>query len=578
MKKMKNIGLSLLFSLISLVVISQAVLPTSFSFATVNLPVGWSESESNLYSASGNTPPAKKFDTTGDNLIIHFASAPGNLTYYLVGNPVPGGTFSGTFSVEQSDLGVVWTNLHTFTTAPTGYTLFTDVPLVSTRYIRFIFTNKISGNIGLDDVSIATGTATPEQEINVKQGANTILSGGVQVFNSPLSTLTPTTFAIQNLGTSNILNISSAQISGINAGSTSNLVVNFTPSALGNRNAILTINSNDADESAYVISLYGIGGNFATEPSSQSTNLVFSNVKTYRFYAAITPSANSEGHLVLRKKGSPITGIPQDGQVYQRGDIVGDAQVVLSSNASSFVPNNVAADETYYFAIFSYNGIGSFRNYLTLNPLTGNVTTPETMLPSNYYSGISTNNANFVASLHALVNPHQQQLYGSYANFMIKNFAVRDTTLDRRVVTCVYSGENKIYTEPFDFSANGYSREHTFCHSWMPTNPAQDLPEYNDYHHLFPTNLNNVNILRSNYPLGIVVTEQGSFLDCKIGLNANGKKVFEPRDEQKGDAARAIMYESICYTTVSGNLWAFPSNISTSLTFIFSLSIFNDSK
>lgn len=575
----KNSFLSLLFVAFNLVANAQAVLPTSWSFTTVTLPTGWIESESNLYSASGNTPPAKKFDTTGDNLIIHFASAPGNLTYYLVGNPVPGGTFSGTFSVEQSDLGVVWTNLHTFTTAPTGYTLFTDVPLVSTRYIRFIFTNKISGNIGLDDVGIAAGAATPEQEINVKQGANTLLSGGVQLFNSPLATTTPTTFTIQNLGTSNELNILNVFISGTNAsdysivstptsvsaGGNVNLVVNFTPAALGNRNAVLTINSDDVDEAAYVINLYGIGGNFATEPNSQATNLVFSNVKTYRFYSALTPSANSEGNLVLRKKGNPINGIPQDGQVYQRGDIVGDAQVVLSSSATSFVPNNIAAGENYYFAVFSYNGVGSNRNYLTSNPLTGNVLTPATMMPSNYYSGLSTGSSNFVASLHALVNPHQQQLYGSYANFMIKNFSVRDTTLDRRVVTCVYSGENKVYTEPFDFSATGYSREHTFCHSWMPTYPAQELPEYNDYHHLFPTNLNNVNILRSNYPLGIVVTQTGGYLGCKIGLDVNGKTVFEPREEQKGDAARAIMYEAICYTTVSGNLWAFPSNISTSI-------------
>jgi hypothetical protein len=48
-------------------------------------------------------------------------------------------------------------------------------------------------------------------------------------------------------------------------------------------------------------------------------------------------------------------------------------------------------------------------------------------------------------------------------------------------------------------------------------------------------------------------------------LDANGNTVFEPRDEHKGDAARAMMYEAICYTTVSGNLWALPSNISTSI-------------
>jgi endonuclease I len=171
----------------------------------------------------------------------------------------------------------------------------------------------------------------------------------------------------------------------------------------------------------------------------------------------------------------------------------------------------------------------------------------------------------FVTDLHNLVNPHTVQFYSSYGPLMVSDFEARDTVQGQRVVTCVYSGENKVYTEPFDFTSNGYSREHTYAHSWMATNPAQSLPEYSDYHHLFPTNLNNANILRSNYPLGKVVTPSSTFMGCKLGLDANGKTVFEPRDEHKGDAARAMLYMTICYTTVSGNLWALPSNISSSV-------------
>jgi hypothetical protein len=198
-------------------------------------------------------------------------------------------------------------------------------------------------------------------------------------------------------------------------------------------------------------------------------------------------------------------------------------------------------------------------------PLTANATTPATMMPTDYYTGISTASNTFVADLHAKVNPHDMLYYSDYANTMVRLFAARDTTMNRRVITCVYSGENKIYTEPFDFTANGYSREHTFCHNWMPTNPADALPEYNDYHHLFPTNQNDVNAVRSNYPLGKVVTVTSSYMGSKYGTDANGHKVFEPRDEHKGDAARAMMYESICYTTVSGNTWNFPTNISSSI-------------
>ena len=566
----KNIAFTVLLVLLSLIGNTQAVLPTSWSFTTTNLPTGWSESGTMFYAASGNTPPAMKFDNTGDYLLINFNSNAGNLTYYLTGNSFAGGTFT----VEESNLGTVWTTLHSHTSPPSAtYAMFTDVPLATTRFIRFIYTNKVTGNIGVDDVNITIGAATPEQEINVKQGATTIVSGGSYFTSSSLASMTPSTFTIENLGTLNTLNIASATISGTNAAdfsvasfpssvlatSTGNLVLNFTPAASGTRTAVLTIASNDADEASYIVNLNGVGGTLATEPSSQATNLVFSNVKTYRINASFTGTAAVDGYLVLRKKGSPITGVPVDGTVYQRGDIVGDAQVVFSRNSTSFTPNNIIAGTTYYFAVYTYNGPNNFRNYNTTAPLLGNSTTPATMLPASYYSTLNTGNSSFATNLHALVNPHQVQYYSYYANTMIYSFEARDTTLDRRVVTCVYSGENKIYTEPFDWSSNGYSREHTYCHSWMPTNPATALPEYSDYHHLFPTNLNDVNIVRSNNALGIVVNVTSTYLGSKYGTDANGQTVFEPRDEHKGDAARAMMYEAICYTTISGNSWALPS-------------------
>ena len=566
----KNTAFTVLLVLLSFIGNTQAVLPTSWSFTTTNLPTGWSESGTMFYAASGNTPPAMKFDNTGDYLLINFNSNAGNLTYYLTGNSFAGGTFT----VEESNLGTVWTTLHSHTSPPSAtYAMFTDVPLATTRFIRFIYTNKVSGNIGVDDVNITIGAATPEQEINVKQGATTIVSGGSYFTSSSVASMTPSTFTIENLGTLNTLNIASATISGTNAAdfsvasfpssvlatSTGNLVLNFTPAASGTRVAVLTIASNDADEASYIVNLNGVGGTLATEPSSQASNLVFSNVKTYRINASFTGTAAVDGYLVLRKKGSPITGVPVDGTVYQRGDIVGDAQVVFSRNSTSFTPNNIIAGTTYYFAIYTYNGPNNFRNYNITAPLLGNSTTPATMLPASYYSTLNTGNSSFANNLHALVNPHQVQYYSYYANTMIYSFEARDTTLDRRVVTCVYSGENKIYTEPFDWASNGYSREHTYCHSWMPTNPATLLPEYSDYHHLFPTNLNEVNIVRSNNALGIVVNVTSTYLGSKFGTDANGQTVFEPRDEHKGDAARAMMYEAICYTTISGNSWALPS-------------------
>ena len=568
---MKKIILIWVLTFFTISLYSQAILPTAWSFPTVNLPSGWTESGTNFYTASGNTPPAMKFDGTGDYLMINVNSNPGDLTYYLTGNGFSGGTFT----VEESDLGSVWTTLTTHSSPPNAsYTMFTDTPQSTTRFIRFIYTNKVSGNIGLDDVSINIGAATPVQEINVKQGSSPLVSGSTYIINSAVSMLNTTIFLIENLGTIDTLNIISATLSGVNsadfsivsfptniaAADSGNLILNFTPSAAGTRLAVLNIASNDLDEPNYIINLYGIGGALASEPLQQATNLTFSNTKTYSFNASFNPTDSVDGYLVLRKKGSPITALPLDGSVYQRGDIIGDAQVVYSSNTTTMSPNNIVAETDYYFAVFSYNGPNSFRNYLTISPLIGDIITPNSMMPISYYNNINTSSPSFMNDLHGLTNPHQMQYYSYYDDLMIAFFESRDTTLDRRVVTCVYSGENKIYNEPFDFSATGYSREHTYCHSWMPTNPAQNLPEYSDFHHLFPSNLNSANILRSNNPLGEVVNVTTSFLGCKSGTNSNGQVVFEPRDEHKGDAARAIMYQAICYTSINGNSWALPSN------------------
>ena len=568
---MKKIILIWVLTFFTISLYSQAILPTAWSFPTVNLPTGWTESGTNFYTASGNTPPAMKFDGTGDYLMINVNSNPGDLTYYLTGNGFSGGTFT----VEESDLGSVWTTLTTHSSPPNAsYTMFTDTPQSTTRFIRFIYTNKVSGNIGLDDVSINIGAATPVQEINVKQGSSPIVSGSTYIINSAVSMLNTTIFLIENLGILDTLNIISATLSGTNladfsivsfptniaAADSGNLILNFTPSAAGTRLAVLNIASNDLDEPNYIINLYGIGGALASEPLQQATNLTFSNTKTYSLNASFNPTDSVDGYLVLRKKGSPITALPLDGSVYQRGDIIGDAQVVYSSNTTTISPNNIVAETDYYFAVFSYNGPNSFRNYLTNSPLIGDIITPNSMMPISYYNNINTSSPSFMNDLHGLTNPHQMQYYSYYDDLMIAFFESRDTTLDRRVVTCVYSGENKIYSEPFDFSATGYSREHTYCHSWMPTNPAQNLPEYSDFHHLFPSNLNSANILRSNNPLGEVVNVTTSFLGCKSGTNSNGQVVFEPRDEHKGDAARAIMYQAICYTSINGNSWALPSN------------------
>ncbi|HTF02548.1 MAG TPA: endonuclease, partial [Bacteroidia bacterium] len=257
-----------------------------------------------------------------------------------------------------------------------------------------------------------------------------------------------------------------------------------------------------------------------------------------------------------------VTDVPVDGQVYMQGDMVGNSKVAYIGSGSTFWANYVGASQDYFFAVFPFNGPGAFRNYLTATSLTGTVMSAASMQPGNYYNGINTSAATFVADLTALTNPHTDKFYSNYGPYMVSLFWARDTTGGQRVVTCVYSGEQYIYTEPWAWTV--FSREHTFCHSWMPTYPSQSGEEYSDYFNLYPTNQNDANAVRSNYPLGEVVTATYTYLGCKYGQDVNGRTVFEPRDDQKGDAARSMFYMATCYNTASQS-WALPNPISASI-------------
>jgi endonuclease I len=146
---------------------------------------------------------------------------------------------------------------------------------------------------------------------------------------------------------------------------------------------------------------------------------------------------------------------------------------------------------------------------------------------------------------------------------MMNQFEIRDTTAGQSYVVCAYSGERKVFNDPFDWTATGYSREHTYSHSWMPTFPADnpEQKEYNDQHNLYPTNLQNANTPRSNLPLDIITGNTVfSYLGCAVGYRADGQLCFTPRPEQRGNAARSIFYMATCYNGQSGNNWQIPTN------------------
>ena len=564
---------------------AQTPLPTGESFegfisassftANTPYPGSWSSNISGTFTyGSGQVGLSAKLDITGEYVQVYTSDAMGVVSYYLKGYNT-GGAWAGTFKLQESTNGTTWTDLTVFANNlnPAAFVNYTVTPNSNSRYLKWIFSTKSpNNNVGLDEINIAAAPITA-QEINVKQGTNTILSGGNSaLFNSAVGTPTTINFSIENLGSVSPLTISSFAITGpaasdytvsaptapsnVNATSNIPLTLSFNPSVAGTRSAVLTINNDDANEGAYVINLNGIGGNLATQPSSQPTNLSFSNIKSYRAAASFVSAAGSpNGYLILKKQSaSPITDVPVDGVSYKIGDAIGSSKVIYAGNATNLGLSNIYAGLQYQLAIFTYNGSGAFTNYLTTSPLTGGFTALATMQPPLEYSSLNVNNSNFLTSLSAQIYPHTSIFYGNYDETMIKLFTARDTTAGQKVVTCVYSSQNYVYSEPFDFSV--YSREHSYCHQWMPTNPADgsaaapnnvERKEYNDQHHLFPTNQDDVNAVRSNFPMGEIVSVQSTFLASKRGQNALGQTVFEPRASHKGDFARAVMYMATAY-------------------------------
>lgn len=110
------------------------------------------------YSAS----PKLKFDTTGDWLLLHFDERPGILTFDIKNNSFSGGTFT----VQTSEDGVTYTDLEAYTTITGTQNEEFDNLDENVRYIKWIYTNKSNGNVGLGNIKLAK-YAAPAPSITI---------------------------------------------------------------------------------------------------------------------------------------------------------------------------------------------------------------------------------------------------------------------------------------------------------------------------------------------------------------------------------------------------------------------------
>ena len=278
------------------------------------------------------------------------------------------------------------------------------------------------------------------------------------------------------------------------------------------------------------------------------------NASTYKVDISWTSQAGVDGYIVVRSSDNIIE-LPIDPNGYQKGDYIGNDQVAYVGSTNAFTQYNLRASHHYEWMVFPYQVVNGLYNFFEVPFPNLVLDTPYNMM-GNYYDGIDSTQAAFIPQLQDRIrNPYSKISYNSYDETMIAQYASVDTADGQSVVECVYSQFHYVYTPPFNWLP--ISREHTYCHSWMPSYSATSTDEYADQHHLFPTQQNNANGVRSNHPFGEVETVQSSFLLGKLGLNASNQVVYEPRDEQKGDAARALLYMALRYDGLDSLDWTF---------------------
>ena len=122
-----------------------ATLPFEYDGNGTSAPTGLTVSGLGTY----NNSPKMKFDDTGDYLILKINEAPGILSFDIKGN----GFSDGTFNVQISPNGSDYTNIATYTVLGETQTKTFNLP-TSTRYIKWVYTKKVNGNVALGNIGL----------------------------------------------------------------------------------------------------------------------------------------------------------------------------------------------------------------------------------------------------------------------------------------------------------------------------------------------------------------------------------------------------------------------------------------
>ena len=169
-------------------------------------------------------------------------------------------------------------------------------------------------------------------------------------------------------------------------------------------------------------------------------------------------------------------------------------------------------------------------------------------MPEGYYDTANGKSDSILkGTLRQIIRDHTVMSYGSGSgsSWEVFYYADRDTTTN--LCMDMYCDDWREFTTP-GAVVSGCNVEHSFAKSWWG---GTENDAYKDCYHLNPSN-STANSARSNYPLGNVDEPTKTAGSLKIGKRyheALGEEhfIWEPKDEYKGDFARAYFYMATCY-------------------------------
>lgn len=165
-------------------------------------------------------------------------------------------------------------------------------------------------------------------------------------------------------------------------------------------------------------------------------------------------------------------------------------------------------------------------------------------LPEGFYNSVNgLKDCELKGTLKELIRDHTVIPYGE-GSWEVFYYADQD---ENGYCMDMYCDDWKKFGAPGS-AVSGCNVEHSFAKSWWG---GAKNDAYKDCYHLNPSN-SVANSARSNYPLGIVTNLVKTAGSLKIGKQHHDSlnvdfNIWEPKDEYKGDFARAYFYMATCY-------------------------------